>query len=457
MSLFIKNNFVSTGLIADVSRSVQRDAVLLFAAVTAGLLATPILNIVFRAGVNMVPHDLATDYVVGAVWAALLGVGILLWPVPFVDRCVLLALWVVKVGVALGFMLFYEKNYSSLDAYGYFFGSIQPAFDWSQVRFGNGTGNLMALTWLHGRILPNSYHALKITFAMVGLIAIYVFYRSALIAGARSGLRLLVLLALVPSMLFWSSIVGKDPIILLGVAVYTYAVVKWVIGPTVAWLPIALVGIAIASLIRIWLAPIMTLPLIVAAIRRDGSPMQKTVAFAIGIAAFVFAASLFRQQFLQGSTTDLVEAANTYSQGWAQGGSGQTLATPFSGIPSLIKFIPIGVFTALLRPLPGEVRNLFGWLAGIENLAFFLLAVVAIWRTRPADFKNPLVVWAISLVASWAILYGFISYQNLGTGVRFRLQILPIFLLLLLYLARSRTERNVGLARFTTRRPATQW
>jgi hypothetical protein len=64
-------------------RSLVRDTVLVVAALTAGLVATPILNAALSAGLNMAPHDLATDYVMGALWATALGIAILVWPVPF--------------------------------------------------------------------------------------------------------------------------------------------------------------------------------------------------------------------------------------------------------------------------------------------------------------------------------------------------------------------------------------
>jgi hypothetical protein len=56
------------------------------------------------------------------------------------------------------------------------------------------------------------------------------------------------------------------------------------------------------------------------------------------------------------------------------------------------------------------------------------------------------VLWAVLLVVIWASLYGPISYQNLGAAVRFRLQVLPVELLILLYLARPRRASTVALS-----------
>jgi hypothetical membrane protein len=77
-------------------------------------------------------------------------------------------------------------------------------------------------------------------------------------------------------------------------------------------------------------------------------------------------------------------------------------------------------------------------LAGLENLLLLFLLSLAIIRTRWKDFKNPIILWATLLVLTWATVYSFISSQNLGAAVRFKLQILPILLGLLLYLGQQR-------------------
>jgi hypothetical protein len=58
-----------------------------------------------------------------------------------------------------------------------------------------------------------------------------------------------------------------------------------------------------------------------------------------------------------------------------------------------------------------------------------------------------LIQWAIVLLMVWSGTYAFASSYNLGAAVRFKLQILPLMLLLLLYLARRpehRTLPNAG-------------
>ena len=106
----------------------------------------------------------------------------------------------------------------------------------------------------------------------------------------------------------------------------------------------------------------------------------------------------------------------------------------------MVAFLPVGMFTALFRPLPGEVLNVFGFFASLENMATLGLLWLAIKRTRWEELKEPVVTWALSLVVAWSTVYAFVSGYNLGTASRYRLQILPVMICLLVYLARRRSS-----------------
>ena len=104
-----------------------------------------------------------------------------------------------------------------------------------------------------------------------------------------------------------------------------------------------------------------------------------------------------------------------------------------------MKFAPFGAFTALFRPLPGDVKGLLGLLSGVEGLILLYLFLIAVKRTQMHEINDPIVIWAISLVLFWALLYGF-AIQNFGTGIRWKTQILPVFIGLLFYLGRHRQK-----------------
>ena len=418
------------------------------AAIAIGLAIAlpPFLSFVVVSGANIPAPDLARDYAIGVVWALLLGASILAWPVSRGDRRALLGIWGVKCVVALGLMLPYEANYWTLDAYDYFDFPRNMLYGWQSFGFGMGTDNVMALSWLHQQLLPASYHALKMSCAMLGLLAVYLFYRAAQLYMGRADRRVLYVLAFVPSSLFWSSILGKDPIVLLGVALYTYGFVAWYRARQLRYVAVLLFGVLLAAAMRLWLAPILLAPLWVVAVRLAPGPIRRAAWLAAGGAVVLFGMKLVRQYTTLASLQEVMDTADALARALAMGGSGEEPPRPLTSVGSVVTFLPLGLFTALFRPLPGEVPNPFGLMAGVENVALLLFAGFAALRARLRDFLDPVVLWAVALLGAWGSLYAFLSYSNLGSAARFKLQILPVLLLLLLYLARRRApERAAGL------------
>ena len=388
-------------------------------------------------GRNIPQPEIERDYLVAVAWGAALLVSILFWPVPRQDKRPLVLVWCAKLGVTLGAMLFYEYNYG-LDAYFYFAEPNQPGFLFTGFHWGNGTHNMLQLSWLQQRVIPDSYHALKVSFAMLGHVAIYVFYRALVSWLGREDLRLFYGLALFPSILFWGSILGKDPVTLLAICLYAFGIVRWHRSGRVRYLLPAALGIILAMSIRTWMGVIMLAPLSVFVLARTRSGIVKTAFLGLLGAAAVFAFSAFREQFQMDSEEDLYLTTQTLSRSWAHGGSSNELQVDFTSLTSMVTFIPVGTFTALFRPLPGEVLNPFGTFAGLENLALLAMTALAIRRTPLRELRDPLLLWAVLFVLTWGAIYGFVSYQNLGSAVRFRLQVMPFMLVLLLWFTRRR-------------------
>jgi len=384
-------------------------------------------------GRNIPQDDLWSDYIRALVWAAILSLTVAFAPIGREHRRLLLTYWGVKVSVSLGAMLFYEYAYG-LDAYHYF-ASAQGPFIWQGLKFGTGTSNMVHFAWLHEHIVPDSYHAMKVTCSLVGLWGVYFFYRAATLFLGRESPKTFWILALYPSVIFWSSILGKDPIVLLGISLYIYGIMLWATKEAWSGLAIALAGLIVAILIRTWLGPILIAPTAVFLIVRSRSlPLQIILGLAAG-AAFLTSTEGLLEKFNVETSEDLFMTANTISRSWARGGSGQQLNSEFTSIGAMIRFMPLGITAALFRPLPFEVLNPFGLLAGIENTALIYLLIRAVKRTRLKDLKNPVLSWMLLTIGTWATVYGFVSYQNLGSAVRFRLQILPLLLIVLLHLS----------------------
>jgi hypothetical protein len=246
-----------------------------------------------------------------------------------------------------------------------------------------------------------------------------------------------------PSILFWSSILHKDPLVLFGIAVCVYGVVGFYRFRGLKYLILIFAGIFIAAFIRIWLGPILLMPLGIFALNGIRGLVQKILFMVIIAVGFIFSWNLFAGDFILSYRIDtmdeLLKVIESTAQGFEtqRGGSSIMIERDLTSFSGLLAFLPKGMFTVLFRPLPGEVLNPFGILAGLENLLLLFLVLLTITRARLKDLKDPLILWAITLILVWSAAYGFTAF-NLGTVVRFKLQILPLLLGVLMYLGRRR-------------------
>jgi len=392
-------------------------------------------------------QDIDADYLTGAATAIVLLVATFAWPLPYEQRLALAFLWVVRCGISLGAMLAFEAVYD-LDAGTYYRHGMALNDPTGWMSFGDGTRNVIGIVGLLS-YLTESFNAIKVIFSYISLLAVYTFYRSAVICFGEDDISILYFLGLVPSFLFWTSTVGKDPIVVLGIAIYCYGAAGMIVYQRMSWLVIVAIGLLIASSIRVWLGLIFITPLIATFVLAGRtSTLTKIVFVAIALPGFLVALQGFSDQFSVESTEDLVNTTQRISQSWAYGGSSQKIGAAFTSIGSMLAFMPIGLFTALFRPLPFEVPNIFGLFAGAENFFLLVLIVYGVARRGLRWVRQPVLFWAVATLIVWGAVYGFASYQNLGTAFRFRAQVTPILMLLAIYLAfgiRRRPARPSGL------------
>jgi hypothetical protein len=378
-------------------------------------------------------YDMFADYRAGVVTALALLLLINFWPIPAAHRRILVLLWLVRIGVTLGVMLAFEARYV-LDASGYYRNGLALNDPLALLEFGRGTENIQALVGLVANI-TESYSAQKVIFSYIGLIGVYIFYRAATLCLGQEKIAALYALGLLPSLVFWSSIMGKDPIVLLGIAIYCYGVAGLMARQKVSMLVYVAIGLFIASYIRSWLGIIFIAPLIVTYVMVGRSPaVMKAIFLLITIPGFLITLREFSGSFSLETTQDLVTTTDQIATAWAHGGSGQKIEGGFKSISSMIAFLPSGAFTALFRPLPFEIMNLFGIMAGLENAFILSLFAIGLTRSGIGWIRHPVLFWAVTTLVVWSAAYGFASYQNLGTAFRFRVQVAPVLLLLGLYL-----------------------
>lgn len=399
-----------------------------------------------NSGVNIPTENVVRDYAWGVSVAILLLLSILFWPVPADHKKMLAGAWLSKCAIALVVMLPYEERYWGADCWVYFQRS-HFGLDGFLSRLTQGGSELViALGALFLKVGPDSYHAMKVVFAMVGLLGVYWFYRAAeMLLGRRSPLAFWTL-TLYPSILFWSSILGKDPLILAAIGLHVLGLVGFMRQHKSSYLFLTLVGIVLASAVRIWMGPILIAPCLLILWARVSHKGWRILAVALASVVLAMLAPVAADRLAIDKAADLVAATRSVTVGWDQANSALRLDVEINSLWDLALFTPQSMFIAFFRPLPGDVPNIFGWLAGFENMGLLTVALWALFRLRVSHFRNPLLLWALALVLTWGLAYSVVAYKDLGTASRFKLQILPVLLGVIGFLIRRPTIRSVPAA-----------
>lgn len=413
---------------ADTLDSGLRTGALLVAGLISSLAIVWLVAHIGFFGRHIPQPDILSDYVRGWIWAV--GLAVILAVLPLEDGGPLLHVWLIKIGVDLGAMLIYEWHYG-LDAYWYFWWGVWGQHGSLLPVLGNGSETMLRFSALLAYLAGPSYHAMKILCSFIGLWGCFCFYRAAChYLGCRKPW-LLYLVGLTPTVMFWSSILGKDPVIFLGAGLYVLGAVGWLrTGRMIYSLPLAF-GVLIAIFIREWYGVIMVAPLLFIMAPRLRHPLQRILSVAVGTAGMIYAYSLFQQQFLRDNLSNILPLVNNTIEGFAGGGSAQNVQA-FHSFGGMLLFWPWGVFTALFRPLPWDVHNAFMAISALEGTTLLILLISAARHWSFRSLRDPVISWALAYLVCWASLYGFGGFGNLGMAVRERLEVMPLIVLLAL-------------------------
>ena len=135
-------------------------------------------------------------------------------------------------------------------------------------------------------------------------------------------------------------------------------------------------------------------------------------------------------RFLQEGGIDTSGVSSTLTDVQSQTGEGGSEFAP-SILDSPIR-APVAFITVLFRPFFAEAHNLQSLLAAVEGTALFVLCLLRarwIWAAVKSLRRQPYVVFC--LVYSVLFIVAYSSYANFGLLTRQRVQLYPLFLVLI--------------------------
>jgi hypothetical protein len=381
-------------------------------------------------GVNVpAAGDMFGDYLQGCAWALALGLTVPFWPGLGQYRTKLVLLWAAKCFFSLIVALPYEQGYPGLDAYYYF--STSENFDVLRSFTGHQLGYevIYALGKIHRLIGPGSYHAMKISFSFAGLAGLYIWQLAAdLITPADKPVDLLTWFICLPSVLMWSSILGKDPVLLFACGLAVYGAVRFWRDGTATPFFVFVLGIAFTALIRPWLAIIILAPAAYLILKGKHSILVRSATLLLALGAAAFCAFMVIDTLALQQAGDLQKFSDMFGN---KASSGLDVQLDYGDTSSVVAFMPYGMLVALFAPFPWQVRNAFSAVASVEATLLLILFIWVFVKSRRQIFSDKLSQFALGMIVLWAMFYSLLAFRDLGSAVRFRLQVLPVMVILL--------------------------
>lgn len=362
---------------------------------------------------------------------------------------------------------------SMLDAAEYHNHATSIANEWRSLTLPNagrglpGTGFVDLFLGTVYVVVPDSIQAGALIFSLCSLVGRLLFLR--VILDFVSGRALSVLggcLLLLPSLVYWPAIPGKDAlmVLFLGLAAYSTAKIVAFSRKHVLLLVVGLLG---AVLVRPHMGAIMALSVLTSLSVIAFSIVQVPVSLrargwvstVIGLVLAALAFSFAARQLLEYANIDksLVAGLESFALSRASvdyGGGSSFNNTPVltlgrNPIEVLLASLH-AVVTAVLRPFPYEAPNLPGLLHSVESLGLaILLGLQVTGRGVLRAGFHPLLWLSVAFTVQYSVAMSFVN--NFGVIVRQRVQVIP-FLILLAAIVASNKGFEVGNQKVSGRR-----
>ena len=263
--------------------------------------------------------------------------------------------------------------------------------------------------------------------------------------------KLAIAILYLPTFVFWSSGILKDPICtgMLGWLTFSLYELVFLRKNIIKNILIAVVSGYILGVIKAYIIlaylPVFTLFIVLVQFKKMKSLFSK-IAFISGIVGvvaigIVFLYGMLNQQLSNFSVETLSESVKIQQSNYEKmadlAESSFTLGVDFDGsMSSLGKIAPAAVMATFFRPYLWESKKLSTLLSSLESLAMMLLTLYVFFKNGPffflkTLFKDPMVFFCFFYSVIFAIFVGATTL-NFGTLVRYKIPCLPFYIIALI-------------------------
>ena len=308
----------------------------------------------------------------------------------------------------------------------------------------------------------SSYSSTAILFALVSFVGMWMFFLTFYEQYPQLHRWLAIASFFIPSVFFWGSGLLKDTITMGCLGVGTYQVYRIFIKKNLGIRNFLLLAISLYGLYNIKLYILLTfLPAVIVWVFLVNLDAIRSPVLKIMLAPFMISSAIVLGYFAMvkagedSAKYSLKNVAMTakitaYDIGYYTGrdaGSGYSLGELDGTFGSMVRLSPQAINVSLFRPYLWEVKNPLMLLSAVESFMLLVLCLYIIVKKNGrlfAAINNPNVLFALIFSISFAFAVG-VSTFNFGTLVRYKIPLLPFFLVaLILILNHSKRDRKLA-------------
>lgn len=325
---------------------------------------------------------------------------------------------------------FYVFSYGG-DANGYFLDAKEKNFETSIGNLG-----IIFLTLFFHEYLGFDFLEISLIFGSIGSIGLLLFDSSlqAATANKEKWLRYLTtVIIFLPSISFWSSGLGKDPLSFLSTCLSLWAALKFK-----KRFPYMVASIIIMFTVRPHIAGIMAISLVPALIFARKIAIPKKILLVITSISAIFILLPFALNYSGLGTNLDIESILSYihqRQSYNMEGGGAIDISKMNLFQQL--------FAYMFRPFIFDINNIFTAAAAFDNFILIIIFTLGVWSiikgSRSELGENRVFLWSYSLTA-WIILAT--TNANMGIALRQKWMFAPILIFLLITLLGQRRKIN---------------
>jgi hypothetical protein len=324
----------------------------------------------------------------------------------------------------------------------------------SRILFLNDPGSfaIVRLAFLCDLITFSSYSATAVLFSIFSFIGMWMFFLTFYKMYPHLHKRLAIAAFFVPSVFFWGSGLLKDTITLACLGIAVYMTHQIFIRNRITFLNVVLLPFVLFIIFKIKIYILLTfLPtaivwILLSRLKNIRYTLVKFLLFPFVILGSISLAYLAILRTGEGSTKYSVDNLAKTAQITAydiryytgkDAGSGYSLGELDGSFASMLRLAPAAINVTLFRPYLWEVKNPLMLLAALEGFAFLIAVLYVIVIAKNLIFKaifnpNVLFVFMFSIVFAFAV---GVSTFNFGTLVRYKIPMLPFFVVMLVLTA----------------------